>query len=174
MISRPRRWALGVGIPAVLIVVLILVWDWDWFIPFVDSRASAAIGRQVSVAHLHVHLGLRTKLVADDVEIANPDGFRAAAPFVRIAKLGITLDAADYVFHQRIVIPLIDLDQPAIEAVALPSGQDNYRLHPSSKGRASSASPQIGKLTIEHGQAHVVMPQLKADFHLAVQTKLVS
>jgi len=173
MSRRQRRWVLGFGIPAVLIVVLVLVWDWDWFIPFVEARASAAIGRKVTMAHLHVHLGRRTKLVADDVEIANPGGFPAPAPFVRVAALGVTVDVLDYVLHQQIVIPLIDLNHPSVEAIALPSGQDNYSLHLASSGgpASSSASPQLGKLTIEGGQAHVALPKLKADFQLSVETK---
>jgi len=77
MSRRQRRWVLGLGIPAALILVLVVAWDWDWFIPLVESRASAAIGRKVTIAHLHVHLGRRTRLVADDVEIANPAGFPA-------------------------------------------------------------------------------------------------
>lgn len=77
---RQHRWALGFGIPAALILVVVLVWDWNWFIPLLESCASAAIGRKVTMAHLHVHLGRRTKLVVDDFEIANPAGFPAPKP----------------------------------------------------------------------------------------------
>jgi uncharacterized protein involved in outer membrane biogenesis len=171
MSRRQRRWVLGLGIPAVLILVLVIVWDWDWFIPLAESRASVAIGRKVTMAHLHIHLGRRTKLIADDVEIANPTGFPAPKPFVHIAALGVTVDVLDYVVHQQIAIPLIDVNQPSVEAIALPSGQDNYSLYLASSSGSSSASPQLGKLTIEGGQAHVVLPKLKADFQLAIQTK---
>lgn len=83
------------------------------------------------------------------------------------------MDVLDYILHQKIAIPLIDLSQPTVEAIALPSGQNNYSLHLASSGGSSpsSASPQLGKLTIEGGQAHVVLPKLKADFQLAIQTK---
>jgi uncharacterized protein involved in outer membrane biogenesis len=170
MSRRQHRWAVGFGIPAALILVLVLVWDWNWFIPLVESRASAAIGRKVTMAHLHVHFGRRTKLVADDLEVANPAGFPAPKPFVRIAALGVTVDVLDYILHQQIAIPLIDLNQPLVEAIALPSGQDNFSLHFASSG-GSSASPHLGKLTIEGGRAHVALPNLKADFQLAIQTK---
>jgi len=171
MSRRQRRWTLGLGISAVLIVVLILAWD--WFKPLVEARASATIGRKVTMAHLHVHLGRGTKLVANNVEIANPDGFPAPTPYVRVAAFGATVDVLDYVLHQQIVIPLIDVNHPSMEAIALPSGQDNYSLQLASPGGAtsSSASQQLGKLTIEGGQAHVVLPKLQADFHLSGETK---
>jgi uncharacterized protein involved in outer membrane biogenesis len=166
----PLVWALGLGIPAILIVGTAIVWNWDWFIPLIEPRVSAAIGRKVTIAHLHVHLGRRTKLVADGVQIDDPAGFPSATPFVRVAQLGITVDVVAYVLHREIDIPLIDLKDAKVEAIALPSGQDNYSLHLASGG-GSSPAPKIGRLTIEGGQVHVVLPKLKADFQLAVQTK---
>jgi uncharacterized protein involved in outer membrane biogenesis len=166
----PLGWALGLGLPAVLIVGTALVWNWDWFIPLIEPRVSAAIGRKVTLAHLHVHLGRRTKLIADDVQIAEPAGFPSATPFVHMAQLGITVDVAAYVLHRQIAIPLIDLRDPKVEALALPSGGNNYSLHLASGG-GSSPGPKIGRLTIEEGQVHVVLPKLKADFQLALETK---
>ena len=165
---RTTRWALGLGIPAVLIVGTAAIWNWDWFIPMVEPRISAALGRRVTLAHLHVHLGWRTKIVADDVEIGNPAGFPAAAPFARLAHLGISVNVVDYVLHQQVDIPLIDLDHPVVNVAALPSGQDNYGFHFASGG--AGPAPKIGRLTIEGGQAHVALAKLKADFQLGVHT----
>ena len=166
----PIRWALGLGVPAVLVVATAAIWNWDWFIPLIEPRVSAAIGRKVTIAHLHVHLGRRTKLVADDVQIANPAGFPAPAPFAEVARLGIKVDLLPYVLHRHIDIKLIDLDRHVVQVVGLPSGQDNYDLRLASGG-GSGPSPKIGRLTIEGGQMHVVLAKLKADFQLAVQTK---
>lgn len=163
-------WALGLGVPAVLIVGTAIVWNWDWFIPLIEPRVSAAIGRKVTLAHLHVHLGRRTKLVADDVQIADPAGFPSTTSFVRVGQLGITVDVVAYFLHRQIDIPLIDLKDAKVEAIALPSGQDNYSLRLASGG-GSAPAPKIGRLTIEGGQVHVVLPKLKADFQLAIETK---
>ena len=54
MTRRTRIWLLVLGMPLALIIVLALVWRWDWFIPLVEARASAAIGRPVKIAHLSV------------------------------------------------------------------------------------------------------------------------
>ena len=48
---------LFVGIPLAAIAALVTFWDWDWLIPIVQGRASSALGRQVTIAHLHVQLG---------------------------------------------------------------------------------------------------------------------
>jgi len=61
--------------PLALIIVLALVWRWDWFIPLVEARASAAIGRPVKIAHLSVGLGRVTQISVSDVTVANPPGW---------------------------------------------------------------------------------------------------
>src|SRR2546423_4866871 len=97
--SRPPRWMdcmaahrfvkplLFVGIPIAAITALGAFWNWDWFIPIVQGRASAALGRPVTIAHLRAQLGRITTVDADDVRIANPAGFPESGDFVRIARL---------------------------------------------------------------------------------------
>jgi hypothetical protein len=54
--GRRKWWLIGLGIPVALIVGFVFLWRWDWFIPLVESRASAALGRPVTISHLHVSL----------------------------------------------------------------------------------------------------------------------
>jgi AsmA family protein len=169
---RSARWLAIFGIPILVVVLLIVFWNWDWFIPVVDARASAAIGREVTMAHLHVQLGRVTKVVADDVQVAEPDGFPVRDPFVQIGHLGIQVSVVDYLFPHRVVLPLIDLDHPTVQALATLSGQNNYTLK---LGGANSGSQsnrlQIGAVTIDAGRVHAKIPKLKADFNLDVATK---
>ncbi len=67
-----------------------------------------------------------------------------------MAKLGVTVNVIDYSAHQQVVVPLIDLDHPAVEAVALPSGRDNYTLQLASSDGGSSTT-RFGKLDVEGG-----------------------
>ena len=83
-IRRRRIWPFILGVFVLAAVLVVLLWDWDWFIPFVDARASAALGRRVSIEHLHVRLGRRTTIVADSVKVANPDGFAQTAPLAHV------------------------------------------------------------------------------------------
>ncbi|HEX2939426.1 MAG TPA: AsmA family protein, partial [Rhodopila sp.] len=70
--SSVKRRVLWFGVPVVLLALLITFWNWDWFIPIVDSRASAAIGRKVTMSHLHVGLGRVVTVTADGVTVDNP------------------------------------------------------------------------------------------------------
>src|SRR5437588_8329258 len=157
---------LFIGIPVGAIAALIVFWNWDWLIPIVEGRASSALGRQVTIAHLHVQLGRVTTVSADDVRIANPAGFPAEGDFVRIARLSVQADVMAYLRTREIVLPEIVLERPEVQALQTADGKNNYML-------AISVGPgtKIGHLRISDGQAHVVIPTLKADFALRVATR---
>jgi uncharacterized protein involved in outer membrane biogenesis len=176
--SRQRRfawWPALLGAPVLILVLLALLWNWDWLIPFAERWASAAIGRDVTIAHLHVHLGRTIRIVADDVQIANPPGFSSREPFARAQHLTLLVRATDYLHGRRLVLPLVDVDHPVVNARQTPEGQDNYTLNlawpPGGKAASRSAAPQIGALRIEEGQVHAVIPKLRADFQLNVSTR---
>ena len=82
--SRTVRRLAWIGVPILLIVLLAVFWNWDWFIPIVQSRASAAIGRQVTISHLHVRLGRAVQVTADGVVVANPPGLAERRPAVGV------------------------------------------------------------------------------------------
>ncbi len=169
-----RRLLIGLGVPVVIIVLLALFWNWDWFIPMADKRASAALGRNVTMKHLRVALGRVITVRVDDLRIDNPKGFQGTTkPLADVRVATIQFNIFDYLFHHRTVVPLIDLNHPVINAVATTANANNYtfkKTTPSKPGKPSPP-PEIGKLTIEDGQAHVVDPKLKADLHLAINTQ---
>lgn len=177
--TRRGGTKLGVflGIPVLAIVLLIVFWRWDWFIPIVESQASAQLGRRVTITHLHVRLGRTTRIVADDVVVNNPSGFPSVVkPLARIAHLGVDIDVMQYIHHWVIAVPLIDVNNPVLEARALPDGTNNYTLRlkqspPPKPGSAPRPSPKLGDLTIEDGQLHALIPKLKADFTATIATQ---
>lgn len=160
-------------IPVALVAALVALWNWDWFLPFVTSRASTAIGRPVTAEHLHVRLGRVVEVVLDGVELPNPEGFTADQPFAKIAHLSVNVEALTYARTRALVIQQITLDQPAISAVAHDDGATNYAFHmqPSDPAAPKSDGPQIGRLTINDGTAHVVIPKLKTDATATIKTQ---
>jgi len=169
---RHRRRILPIVLLVLILAVaaLILLWDWDWFIPLVEAQASSAIGRRVTIGHLHVQLGRNTIVTADDVVIANPDGFPTAEPLANIGALSVTASVMDYIRHGSIVLPDISIDHPDIAATALPDGRNNFTLAFRSSGNSSAAPPQIGNLSITDGKARVIDPAIKSDLALGIAT----
>src|SRR5438270_14395 len=165
-VGRFVKPLLFIGIPVGAIAALIAFWNWDWLIPIVQGRASSALGRQVTIAHLQVQLGRVTTVSADDVHIANPAGFPAEGDFARIARLSVQADVMAYIRSRQIVLPEIALERPEVQALQTADGKENYTL-------TLSAGPgaKIGYLRILDGQAHVVIPTLRADFALRIATR---
>ncbi len=176
--GRSVRRLFYVLVPIAAVVVLVLVFRWDWFVPLVQARASAALGRPVQLAHLHVSLGRVTQIVADDVQISNPDGFPANEPLAQVAHVGVSFDVENYIRHRTIVIPSVDLDQPKIAAIATEDGSNNYTFHfpaPASRDGQplpDATDPAIGNLTIEGGQVHVLIPKLRTDATADISTQV--
>ncbi|MBV9654504.1 MAG: AsmA family protein [Acetobacteraceae bacterium] len=174
MARRIPRTATVLGAITLVVIVLVLVWRWDWFIPLVESQASSALGRRVTIAHLHVAPGRITRLVADDVEIANPDGFPPDSRLATVESLGVSIDLWELIRSRTVVLPAIDLRHPVVNMDTSPSGVENWHLASGGKNSSdggSSSSPRIGTLNISDGKATVKMPKLKADFALDIATR---
>jgi uncharacterized protein involved in outer membrane biogenesis len=167
--SRTVRRLAWIGIPVVLIVLLAVFWRWDWFIPIVQSRASAAIGRPVTIEHLHVRLGRIVEVTADNVVVANPpDWTDGDPPFAAIRTLTVQADAWGYIHGQGLLLPLIAIDGPTVLIAETSKGATNFQL---STGGGSSSTTKIGNLRIADGNAHIVIPSLKADFNAKIETQ---
>ncbi len=168
-------WVLWPGVVVLFVVVLVAIWDWNWFRPLVAAEASAELGRRVSIGHFDLHPGRITTLVADDVEIANPDGFPDQSRLARIGQLTVQFDVMQYLHQRLIVLPEIGLRSPAIDAEQLPDGRNNWTLAIKSSATDPNAppspSPKIGSLVITDGHAHAVIPRLKADVTADIQTQ---
>ncbi|MCQ8278682.1 AsmA family protein [Acetobacteraceae bacterium KSS8] len=168
-----KRSGIGAGVFVLLIVLLILFWSWDWFIPLVESRASAAIGRNVTIAHLHVRLGRVTRIVADDVEVDGTQQF--PDKLAKVKALEIAIEVLPLIRHRDIVIPLIDVRQPAVRILGDSKGNNNFTFETGSGGKSkenqSSSGPQLGVLKIEDGHIHVDDPKFKALADIDVETR---
>lgn len=177
--ASPRRarriWPFVTGAVALGVVAILLLWNWDWFIPIIEARASSALGRRVSIGHLHVALGRQTTVTAESVTVANPDNFQSVKTPVpdlaQIGRLTVTADVAAYVHDGHIVLPFIGVDHPHVEAAVLANGQTNFALKPASQGGGSTPPPSIGTLQITDGTAHVVDQKLRSDMTLQINTR---
>nr|WP_302474086.1 AsmA family protein [Roseococcus sp. MDT2-1-1] len=165
------RWLKWTAPPVVFLLLLIAFWSWDWFVPLAESRASAALGRPVTIAHLHVRLGRTIVVTSEDVRIANPPGFPSEVPFARADRLVAHVDLMESWKQGILVLPALEIQKPVVEAVALNDRTSNYSFGSSASDTGGSSQPRLGILRIVDGSAHVVLPHLQADFQLAVNTR---
>ena len=166
----------GFGTLIVALVLVIVFWNWDWFLPIVDSKASAAFGRQVTASHLHVHLGRVTTVTLDDIRVAEPAEFAGEPDVARIGHLTVAVGVLDYIRGRGIVVPRVDVDHADADIIARADGSNNYTfkfMEPSkapAKPAPAGPSPKIGVVTIEESRIDVAMAKLRAKFHLDVHT----
>ena len=164
---RALVWLLPLGVALLAVIALVVIWGGDLLIPLVASRASAALGRPVTIAHLHIVPGRILQVTADDVTVGNPPDW-TGEPLARLAHLTVQADAWAYLRHGQLVVPLVVLDHPQLTATQLPNGATNYKLQLASR---SDSSTRIGEVRIDSGQARVRLAKLKADMTIAVATR---
>ena len=174
--GRRRRVFLGViGALAIIVVLVIAFWNWDWFLPIVESKASAALGRPVTASHLHVRLGRVTTVTLDDVSVAEPAGFDEPRPVATVKHLSVGIGVLDYIRGQGLVVPRVDVDGADADIVARADGSNNYTfkfMEPSKTPApaSKSAGPKIGVVTIEDSRIDVALAKLKSKMRLDVHT----
>ncbi|MDB5416445.1 MAG: rane assembly protein AsmA [Rubritepida sp.] len=169
-IPKTLRW---LGGAALVLVVLVLLFRWDWLIPMVEARASAALGRPVSIAHLDVKLRRVSEITLTDLRVANPDGFPAEPPLAQVARTVVHIDTWALLRHGSVIVPSVAFEQPAVQALGNPDGTNNFTFPalagPKPEGE-SAPGPQIGRIAIAEGRAHVNLQRLAADFNLQIAT----
>ncbi len=162
---RRRRWPYALGVILLAVVIVAVLFRWDWFLPLVESRASATLGRRVTAQHMHVQLGRVTRITFDDVHVANPAGWPKGGDFATAQHLAVSISASRLLRTRQIVIPVVALDHPKVDAEQLADGRDNWGF-----SLGGGGSTKIGEVQITDGAAHIVDPRLRADFQLAFST----
>jgi AsmA family protein len=166
MRRRGLIWLAALGIPVLLVGAVVLIWGADLLIPLVQARAGAALGRSVTIAHLHLSPGRIVRVTADDVVLGNPPNWQGE-PLAKIQHLTIEADAWDYIWHRQLIIPLIAIDQPLVMATQTPTGDANYKLQ---LAGGSDPGTRIGEVRIDGGHARIQLAKLRADFQLDITT----
>ncbi len=164
-----RRWSPTrlVSLGAVVIVVGSALTIPLWLRPLAEAQASAALGRDVRIGQLSVHV-FPVRVVASEIVVA---GGEASQDLANVAEIAATLDFAPLLRLQLPAIPDIAVSGMKVEAVQSPTG-NNYSLSlPTSGGGPAVA---IGVVRFTDSQVHWLMPQLGADLLLALHTGTAS
>lgn len=175
--------ALLVALPAIALVVL-LNYDWNQARPWLNARTSEAIGRPFAI---NGDLSLSWEkpaarmpgrdrgwqdfipwphLVANDVRVGNPAGM-LAGDMASVRQLSFSLNPLA-LLEQRIVIPVLRFEAPAVLLLRQADGNANWNFPPEDK-------PSPWKLDLERviftkGTVHYQDALQKADLVAEVDT----
>jgi AsmA protein len=161
-----KRWLrIGGIVFAILLLILIVlpfVINVNRFRPQVESEASAALGRQVTVGNLSLSL-LSGTVRADNIAIADDPAF-SKSPFVTAKSLKVGVEILP-LLSSKFNVTYITLEQPQITLLKTASGKWNFSSiggasakkepEPAKSGGSSSPSVSVAKLNIDHGRLSV-------------------
>jgi AsmA protein len=147
---------------AVLIVILIalpFLINVNSYRPKIESEASSALGRPVTVGNLSLSL-LSGTVTAENVAIADDPAF-SKSPFVTAKSLKIGVELMPLIFSKELKITEIALEKPQITLLKAANGTWNYSTLAESSAKKTeetksgqAAAPtnlSVGKLNINDG-----------------------
>src|ERR1035437_4888659 len=184
--SMKKRWLRITGIVIAVIVLILVVLPFvinvDSFRPRIQSEASAALGRQVTLGKLSLSI-LSSTVRADDIAIGDDPAF-STTPFLKAKSLKVGVELIPLIFSKKINVTEIVLEKPQITLITGANGTWNF----SSLGAASRNKPEapkaggstpdvsVGKLDVNHGRLMIgranssAKPQIYDDVNIDVRS----
>jgi AsmA protein len=112
------------------------------FRPTIESKASAALGRQVQLGSLSLSL-LSGSLGADNLSIGDDPKF-SSNPFLTAKSLKVGVEILPLILHKTINVTGITIDSPQVTLLRNPAGQWNFSSIGGSSANASTPSAPSG------------------------------
>lgn len=164
---------------AVLVIIAIIPFfiNANTFLPILEQRLSATLGRNVTLGDLSLNL-FEGGLTAKDLTIADDPAF-STKPFLTASQLRVGVNLQKLLFHRQLDVTRLEVIQPEIQLLQSTSdGHWNYAslgAH-SSQSHTTSQPPifSVDSLKIENGQAQagtvpeVTAPRIYSKINLTV------
>jgi AsmA protein len=116
----------GIALAAVIVILLLLPFliDVNRFRPEIEEKASAALGRHVSVGELSLSilsgsLGVSTLAIAEDPEFGT-------SPFVTAKSLRVGIELIPLIVSKQLNVTDITLEEPQITLLKAANGKWNF------------------------------------------------
>lgn len=162
-----KRWlrigGIAVAVLFLILIALPLLINVNRFRPTVQSEASAALRRQVTVGNLSLSI-LSGSVGANNIAIADDPAF-GKPPFVTAKSLKVGVELMPLIFSKKINVTDITLDSPQIALVKTASGKWNFSSiggtsaqkapEPAKSGESTPPSVSVAKLNVKHGRITV-------------------
>ncbi|WP_206998280.1 AsmA family protein [Trinickia mobilis] len=186
--SLPR--ALGKIAASLLAIVVVLIaatvifaltFDWNRARPWVDDKVTQAIGRPFAI-NGDLRIGWRRpagesgwrawvpwpRFTAQNITVGNPD-WAKSPHFATLDEIGFEVEVLPLLAH-TIVIPSIDLVNPAVDVERLADGRNNWTFKLASSSGPSTWTLQLRDLAFAKGSVSVSDAQSKVDLQIGIDT----
>src|SRR5947209_16510199 len=138
-----KRAAKIIGILILILLVVAIALPFlvnvNSFRPTIETQASSALGRKVTIGNLKLSI-LTGSVSADDLAIADDPAF-GKAPFVTAKGLNVGVEVIPLVFNKTLHVTDLTLDRPQIVLLRTPAGIRNF----SSLESYNASSPTMNK-----------------------------
>ena len=156
-----RIGAITLGVIILILLILPLFVNVNSFRPKIESEASAALGRQVTVGNLSLSI-FSGSVSADNIAVADDPAF-SQSPFLTAKSLKIGVELMPLIFSKQLNVTDITLNEPQITLLKAANGKWNYssignavsKKQPSTSGSSPPANLSIAKLSIRDGKLSV-------------------
>jgi AsmA protein len=113
-----------VGVVVVAIVAISLFVNVNTFRPLLEQQLTSALGRKVTMGKLSLSV-FSSSVVAKDLSIADDPAF-GSAPFLTAKSLHIAVDLGPLIFHHKIIVRGLRIDEPQIRLIHADQGVWNF------------------------------------------------
>ncbi|MDB5885267.1 MAG: AsmA family protein [Polaromonas sp.] len=155
-----RRWLAGLALVIASLVLIAMFFPWDSLREPINRHVSEKLGRRFEITrHLSVKLGRTTTVIAEGIEIANPEW--AKNPFLlkaATAEFDISLLP---LITGKVVLPRIKMTEPQIGLQIEPDGKKTWAFAQDTSD--SGAVPQIGTVVVDRGSLSYLAKAQGAD-----------
>jgi AsmA protein len=138
-----RRTLRFIGIAVALLLVALVSLPFligaGRFKPVLESKLSAALGRQVTIGNLSLSL-LAGGVKADALAIADDPAF-GSSPFLKAGSLKVGVQLWPLIVSRKLNVTGIAIDQPEVALLQSATGRWNYSSLGGGAGRAAQSAP---------------------------------
>ena len=138
--------AVIVAVLLVLVLVVPMLINVDTFRPTIQTKASEALGRQVTIGHLSLAL-LSGGVTADDITVADDPAF-SKSPFLKARSLQVGVDLPALLFFHALNVRSFTVVQPSVVLLRNNAGKWNFsslgNSNSENKGESAGGSRQGG------------------------------
>ena len=164
----PRRrtgwiWGAVAGVVILAIVIFVLLFQWNWLRGPLARAISARIHRPVAITgNLVVHPWSWSPTATVQGLVIGNTPWAGPAPMANLPRLTVQMKILPFVFHGKMVLPLVEADSPSVNLARNAQGETNWNLqNPNVK---PSALPTIDHLIINNGTVHYADARGKITF----------